>query len=79
VLVEGFKGEAHPKLEVHRPALGKSPLYAKDGRILAVATDGPLDDPHPLRVDLNDADAAADVVLAHAQPLDIVIALLERG
>ena len=40
-LVEGYKWEALPKLEVHRPALGKPALYLEDAGILAVASDAP--------------------------------------
>ena len=39
VLVEGFKQEPVPKLEVHRPALGKPPLYLTRPDIVAVASD----------------------------------------
>jgi molybdopterin-guanine dinucleotide biosynthesis adapter protein len=38
-LVEGYKWEALPKLEVHRPALGQSALYPNDPHIVAVASD----------------------------------------
>ena len=72
VLVEGFKREQHPKLEVHRPALGKPPLYPDDPRIRAVATDAPLQDGHGPRVDLNDIDAVAQAVLTWAEPLEAV-------
>jgi molybdopterin-guanine dinucleotide biosynthesis protein MobB len=40
VLVEGFKHEAFPKIELHRAALGKPLLFPADPNILAVATDG---------------------------------------
>jgi molybdopterin-guanine dinucleotide biosynthesis protein B len=39
VLVEGFKAHPYPKLEVHRPSLGKPPLWPADPAILAVASD----------------------------------------
>lgn len=42
VLVEGFKSGPCPKLEVHRPALGKPPLWPGRTDILAVASDAPL-------------------------------------
>ena len=42
-LVEGFRREPIPRIEVHRPALGKPPMYPGDDSILAVATDQPLD------------------------------------
>jgi len=40
-LVEGFKFEPLPKLEVFRPSLGKPLLYPLDPHIRAVASDGP--------------------------------------
>ncbi|MEM8586549.1 MAG: molybdopterin-guanine dinucleotide biosynthesis protein B [Pseudomonadota bacterium] len=42
VLVEGFKKNPHPKLEVWREATGKPPLWPDDPTILAVASDGPI-------------------------------------
>lgn len=41
VLVEGFRHGAHPKLEVHRDALGQPWLYPDDPHILAVIGDPP--------------------------------------
>ncbi|MDB5804922.1 MAG: mobB [Betaproteobacteria bacterium] len=40
-LVEGYKWEPLPKLEVYRPSLGKPALYPDDGNIVAVASDAP--------------------------------------
>jgi molybdopterin-guanine dinucleotide biosynthesis protein B len=40
-LVEGYKWEAFPKIEVHRPALGKPPILPDDPHVLAVAADVP--------------------------------------
>jgi molybdopterin-guanine dinucleotide biosynthesis protein B len=39
VLIEGFKSHAIPKIEVHRPALRKAPLWPIDPDVVAVATD----------------------------------------
>ena len=39
VLVEGYKTHPFPKLEVHRPALGKPPIWLDQPDIVAVATD----------------------------------------
>lgn len=65
LLIEGFKREEHDKIEVHRPAVGKPLLHAEDPRVVAVASDQPLDDvPLPV-IDLNDTDAVADFVVAH--------------
>jgi molybdopterin-guanine dinucleotide biosynthesis protein B len=38
-LVEGYKWEPIPKLEVHRPALGQPALHESDANIIAVASD----------------------------------------
>jgi molybdopterin-guanine dinucleotide biosynthesis adapter protein len=42
VLVEGFKANSHPKIEVHRPELGQPPIWPGRGDIVAVASDYPL-------------------------------------
>ena len=50
VLVEGFKRDAFPKLEIHRIANGKPLLYPQDPHIVAVASDSALPDvPLPVR------------------------------
>ena len=40
VLVEGFKAEPIPKIELHRPALGRPLLFPQDQNVIAIATDG---------------------------------------
>ncbi len=77
VLVEGFKAERHPKMEIFRRAVGKSPLHREDDRIVAVASDQPLPGAGIPVVDLNDLAAIAELVLARAEPLDAVVARLE--
>ena len=42
VLVEGFKRDALPKLEVHRAALGKPLLAPTDPHVVAIASDVPI-------------------------------------
>jgi molybdopterin-guanine dinucleotide biosynthesis protein MobB len=39
ILVEGFKAEHFPKIELHRPALGKSLMFPNDKDIFAIASD----------------------------------------
>jgi molybdopterin-guanine dinucleotide biosynthesis protein MobB len=39
ILVEGFKDEAFPKIELYRRGLGKPPLYPQDADIIAIAAD----------------------------------------
>jgi molybdopterin-guanine dinucleotide biosynthesis protein B len=77
ILVEGFKRDACPKLEVYRPAIGKPPIHPEDSRIVAVASDQWIEASVPF-VDLNDADAIADLVDSLAQPLEAVLAALDR-
>ncbi len=62
LLVEGFKREAHPKLEVHRPSVGKPFLYPDDPHIVAIASDTALAAPLPV-LPLADAAAIADFIL----------------
>ncbi|PWB58166.1 MAG: molybdopterin-guanine dinucleotide biosynthesis protein B [Nitrosomonadales bacterium] len=62
VLVEGFKQEAIPKLEIHRPGNGKPLLYPQNPHIIAIASDVPLAAPLPW-LDLNQPDAIADFIL----------------
>ena len=69
VLVEGFKRDAFPKLEIHRAENGKPLLYPDDPHIVAVACDGPLPDAKIRVVDLNDIEAIADLLLKHAKPI----------
>ncbi|MES2127181.1 MAG: molybdopterin-guanine dinucleotide biosynthesis protein B [Pseudomonadota bacterium] len=59
-LVEGYKWDPLPKLEVHRPSLGQPPLYRDDPHIVAVASDvaRPADAPATLAwLDLNEQAA----------------------
>ena len=64
VLVEGFKPEAIPKIELHRPSLGHDLLYPGDESIIAVATDTalPADTALPL-LDLNNPQQIASFII----------------
>jgi molybdopterin-guanine dinucleotide biosynthesis protein B len=65
VLVEGFKHEAFPKIELHRPTTGSPLLYPQDSNVIAVATDSPLPEPTGLPLlDLNDVAGIAAFVEA---------------
>ncbi len=66
VLVEGFKQEPVPKLEVHRPANGKPPLFAERDDIVAVASDAAIAATIPV-LPLNDIAALADFIIGHCQ------------
>jgi molybdopterin-guanine dinucleotide biosynthesis protein MobB len=62
VLVEGYKRDAHPKVEAHR-AVTDNPLIAPDDpTIRAVASDTPLTLDRPV-FDLDDTQTIADFIL----------------
>ncbi len=64
ILVEGFKHEFIPKIELHRPALGKPLLYPEDPSIIALAIDAPIAAQPAIPIlDLNDADAVCTFLL----------------
>ena len=64
VIVEGYKAEPIPKIEVHRRA-GHTPLlYLDDPNVVAIATDEPLDTKLP-QIDLDDAEALAHFIIQY--------------
>ncbi|MXP64935.1 molybdopterin-guanine dinucleotide biosynthesis protein B [Roseomonas sp. M0104] len=67
VLVEGFKRDAHPKIEVFRVANEKPWLHPEDPAIRAVASDAPPPGGLP-RAGLDDVEAVADLALRYAVP-----------
>lgn len=79
VLVEGFKRDPLPKLEVWRAAVGKPALHPQDASIVAVASDTPEVVDHARRVDLADLDSLVELVLDAALPLDQVLARLRAA
>ena len=75
VLVEGFKRDAFPKIEIHRTANGKPLIHPEDPHIVAIAADTALPQATVPVIDLNDIDAIAELVLARAVPLGEAAAL----
>ena len=74
VLVEGYKREAHPKLELYRAALGKPLLHPDDPAIVAVASDAPLPQARVPVLDLDDVERIVDILIRHAAPIAAVLA-----
>jgi molybdopterin-guanine dinucleotide biosynthesis protein B len=68
VIVEGFKRDAHPKIEVHRAANGKPWMRPEMPGIVAVASDIPAPYDIP-RAHIDDVEAIADLVVAQAVPV----------
>lgn len=67
VLIEGFKREAHPKLEIWRPETGKPLLAPDDPTMVAVATPRAAALPALScpRLDLDNVPEIADFICAH--------------
>lgn len=63
ILVEGFRHERYPKIEVYRPSHGRPPqCWPEDPDVIAVASDVPLATGALPWLDLNDSDAAVRFV-----------------
>ncbi|KLV08911.1 molybdopterin-guanine dinucleotide biosynthesis protein B [Photobacterium aquae] len=64
VLVEGFRDQPFSKIEVFRPSYGKPLLFPNDPHIIAIATDGELNQEHSLpQLDLNQPEAITRYIL----------------
>lgn len=80
VIIEGFKSEAHPKVEVHRAANGKPFLFATLPGVCGLITD----DPGPPGWDgpiagLDDVAGATDLLLRSAAPLGEVLSSMAEA
>jgi molybdopterin-guanine dinucleotide biosynthesis protein B len=64
LLVEGFKREPIPKLEVFRAQVGEPLIHPHDEHVVAIASDAPLETRLP-RFDLNAPAPIAEFVLRH--------------
>ena len=66
ILVEGFKAEKFPKIELHRPSLNKPLLYPDDDSIIAVASDEKLSLPENITpLDMNDTQQILEFILTY--------------
>jgi molybdopterin-guanine dinucleotide biosynthesis protein B len=68
VLVEGYKRDAFPKLEIHRKVNGKPLLHPDDPYIVAIASDTPLPQATVPVIDLDDIERIADLLIQRATP-----------
>jgi molybdopterin-guanine dinucleotide biosynthesis protein B len=64
LLVEGFKREAIPKLEVYRAEVGEPLIHPNDANVVAIASDARVDTALP-KFDLNAPDAIAAFILRY--------------
>jgi molybdopterin-guanine dinucleotide biosynthesis adapter protein len=79
VVIEGYKAAPHPKLEVHRAAVGKPLLAPGDPAIVAIAADTRLPAARVPVVDLDDIERIVDLLIEHAAAREDVLARAERG
>lgn len=61
VLVEGFKSNTYPKIEVFRSVSGHDLLYTQHNNYIAIASDQPFDIGIP-SFDINNVTAIADLI-----------------
>jgi molybdopterin-guanine dinucleotide biosynthesis protein B len=69
VLVEGYKRDAFPKLEIYRAANGKPLIHPDDPHVIAIASDTALPAAKIPVIGLNDIEAIADMLMKHAVPI----------
>ncbi|MBM3529968.1 MAG: molybdopterin-guanine dinucleotide biosynthesis protein B [Alphaproteobacteria bacterium] len=79
VLVEGFKRDAFPKLEIHRTANDKPLLHPDDPHIVAIASDVPLPQARVPVIGLDDIERVVDVLLERAVPLQQAAAAMRSA
>jgi molybdopterin-guanine dinucleotide biosynthesis protein B len=79
VLIEGFKRDPYPKIEIFRISNGKAPMYPSDPHIVALIGDAPDSAARLPHVSIDDIAASADLALTHARPLAEVLAEFDRA
>jgi len=62
VLVEGFKHEMFPKIELYRAELGNRLMHLRDNAIIAIASDSTIDTGLPC-LDINNPEQVADYII----------------
>jgi molybdopterin-guanine dinucleotide biosynthesis protein B len=74
VLIEGYKTDPHPKIEVNRMSNGKPWLFPNDPAIVAIASDSPVDADGVIRLHIDDIASVAAVVRRNSISLSDFIA-----
>jgi molybdopterin-guanine dinucleotide biosynthesis protein B len=79
VVVEGFKAQGHPKIEVYRAVNAKPFLFRDAPNVRAIAADCAVPEAPVPVVPLDDISAVAEQALRIALPLGEVVAELEAS
>lgn len=78
VIVEGFKADPHPKIEVHRAANGKPMMFGNDPTIVGIASDIQAETTLPF-AHLDDVAAIARMMRNSAAGVEDVVAREAAG
>ena len=78
VLVEGFKGEDFPKLEVYRASVGKPLMYPNQANIIAVASDQKLASCPLPQFNIDDVDGITGFILERCRIEPLLHGATER-
>ncbi len=70
LIVEGFKRHRHPKIEIHRPEVGKPLLHPDDDYIVAITSNAELPDAKVPVIPIEDVEKIADVMMVEAMPAE---------
>ena len=79
VLVEGYKRDRFPKLEIHRTANGKPLIHPDDPHVIAIAADVALPQANVPVVDLDDIEAIADLLMKNSVSVDEIKQLVRSA
>jgi molybdopterin-guanine dinucleotide biosynthesis protein B len=78
LIVEGFKRHRHPKIEIHRPEVGKPLLYPDDDYIVAIVSNADLPEAKVPVIPLDNVEKIADVMQVESMPAERLKALPPR-
>lgn len=70
LIVEGFKRHRHPKIEIHRPEVGKPLLHPGDDYIVAITSNAELPEAKVPVIPLDDIEKIADVMTIESMPAE---------
>ena len=79
VLVEGYKRDAFPKIEIHRVENGKPLIHPDDPHVVAIASDVALPQAKVPVIDLDEIERIVDILLKHAMPLQHAAAAIRSA